>query len=198
MIAYLKGKLIHKSPISVIVDVQGVGYEAFIPLSTYYELPETGATVAFRIHTHIREDILKLFGFLTEEEKRVFETLIAVNKVGPKMALTILSGLSVSALLAAVSNNDVDRLNSIPGVGRKTAERLILELKDKLENMQGEEGIASIPSSSNGMMEDALSALMNLGYKRPQAENALKMASANFGSDATLEQLIKESLKVLS
>lgn len=198
MIAYLKGKLIHKSPISVIVDVQGVGYEAFIPLSTYYELPETGATVAFRIHTHIREDILKLFGFLTEEEKRVFETLIAVNKVGPKMALTILSGLSVSALLAAVSNNDVDRLNSIPGVGRKTAERLILELKDKLENMQGEEGIASIPSSSNGMMEDALSALMNLGYKRPQAENALKMASANSGSDATLEQLIKESLKVLS
>ena len=198
MIAYLKGKLIHKSPISVIVDVQGVGYEAFIPLSTYYELPEIGATVAFKIHAHIREDAFKLFGFLTEEEKKVFETLITVNKVGPKMALTILSGLSVSALLAAVSNNDTDRLNSIPGVGRKTAERLILELKDKLENVQAEAGIASTPSSSNGMMEDALSALMNLGYKKPQAENALKTASASSGESATLEQLIKESLKVLS
>ena len=198
MIAYLKGTLIRKSPISVIVDVQGVGYETFIPLSTYYELPDTGKTVAFKIHAHIREDTFKLFGFLTEGEKKIFETLISVNKVGPKMALTILSGLSASALLAAVSHNDVDRLSSIPGVGRKTAERLILELKDKLENVQAQEGIASIPSSSNGMIDDALSALMNLGYKRPQADTALKKASANAGSGATLEQLIKESLKILS
>ena len=197
MIAYLKGELINKSPVSVTVDVHGVGYEVFVPLSTYYELPDTGKAVAFRIHTQHKEDTLKLFGFLTEEEKKIFETLIAINKVGPKMALTILSGMSVAALRNAVSNNDVDRLSSIPGVGRKTSERLILELRDKLKNLEAPKDHAD-PSPANGALDDALSALINLGYKKPQAENALRKVAAVSDPDSGLEHLIKESLKTLS
>ena len=198
MIAYLKGELINKSPISVTVDVHGVGYEVFIPLSTYYELPGTGKAVSFRIHTQHKEDTLKLFGFLTEEEKKIFETLIAINKVGPKMALSILSGMSVAALLAAVANNDVDKLNSISGVGRKTAERLVLELRDKLKNLAAPKAIGDGAGPANGTVEDALSALTNLGYKKPQAENALRKAAAVAGPNAGLEHLLKESLKILS
>ena len=197
MIAYLKGVLISKSPISVIVDVNGVGYEVFVPLSTFYELPNTGNSVSFRIHTQHKEDTLKLFGFLTEEDKKIFEILISINKVGPKMALTILSGMSTSALLNAVNNNDVDRLSTIPGVGRKTSERLILELKDKLKHIETAEDQTS-SSSTNGTMEDALSALINLGYKKPQAEMALKKVTAGSESTADLEYLIKESLNILS
>jgi Holliday junction DNA helicase RuvA len=197
MIAYLKGVLISKSPISITVDVNGVGYEVFVPLSTFYELPETGNAVSFRIHTQHKEDTLKLFGFLTEEDKKIFEILISINKVGPKMALTILSGMSTSALLNAVNNNDVDRLSTIPGVGRKTSERLILELKDKLKNIEAPEDHSSA-SSTNGTMEDALSALINLGYKKPQAEMALKTVTSDSESITDLEYLIKESLKILS
>jgi Holliday junction DNA helicase RuvA len=197
MIAYLKGVLISKSPVSVIVDVNGVGYEVFVPLSTFYELPETESSVSFQIHTQHKEDTLKLFGFLTEEDKKIFEILISINKVGPKMALTILSGMSTSALLNAVNNNDVDRLSTIPGVGRKTSERLILELKDKLKNIETTEDHSST-SSTNGTMEDALSALINLGYKKPQAEIALKKVMAGSESTTDLEYLIKESLNILS
>lgn len=198
MIAYLKGELIRKTPISVTVDVHGVGYEVFVPLSTYYELPSAGKTVSFKIYTQHKEDTLKLFGFLTEEEKEIFETLIAINKVGPKMALTILSGMSIRALLSAVSNNDVDRLCSIPGVGRKTAERLILELRDKLKNLEAPKDQSAVSPSANGTMDDALSALINLGYKRPQAENALKKVAAGSETNTALERLIKDSLKILS
>jgi len=197
MIAYLKGVLINKSPISVTIDVNGVGYEVFVPLSTFYELPETGNPVSFRIHTQHKEDTLKLFGFLTDEDKKIFEILISINKVGPKMALTILSGMSTSALLNAVSSNDVDRLSTIPGVGRKTSERLILELKDKLKNIEAPEDQTST-LSTNGTMEDALSALINLGYKKPQAEMALKKVIAGSESTTDLEYLIKESLNILS
>ncbi|MGV7220057.1 MAG: Holliday junction branch migration protein RuvA [Nitrospinales bacterium] len=197
MIAYLKGVLISKSPISVTVDVNGVGYEVFVPLSTFYELPDTGNSISFRIHTQHKEDTLKLFGFLTEEDKKIFEILISINKVGPKMALTILSGMSTSALLNAVNNNDVDRLSTIPGVGRKTSERLILELKDKLKNIETTEDRTS-SSSTNGTMEDALSALINLGYKKPQAEMALKKVTSDSDSTTDLEYLIKESLNILS
>lgn len=197
MIAYLKGVLISKSPISITVDVNGVGYEVFVPLSTFYELPEIGNAVSFRIHTQHKEDTLKLFGFLTEGDKKIFEILISINKVGPKMALTILSGMSTSALLNAVNNNDVDRLSTIPGVGRKTSERLILELKDKLKNIEAPEDHAST-SSTHGTMEDALSALINLGYKKPQAEMALKTVTSDSESITDLEYLIKESLKILS
>jgi len=197
MIAYLKGVLISKSPISVTVDVNGVGYEVFVPLSTFYELPDTGNSISFRIHTQHKEDTLKLFGFLTEEDKKIFEILISINKVGPKMALTILSGMSTSALLNAVNNNDVDRLSTIPGVGRKTSERLILELKDKLKNIETTEDRTS-SSSTNGTMEDALSALINLGYKKPQAEMALKKVTSDSDSTTDLEYLIKASLNILS
>ena len=198
MIAYLKGELIDKSPVSVTVDVHGVGYEVFIPLSTYYGLPDTGKAVSFRIHTQHKEDVLKLFGFLTAEEKKIFETLIAINKVGPKMALSVLSGMSVAVLMEAVANNDVDRLSSISGVGRKTAERLVLELRDKLKNMAAPESSGGGATPANGTVDDALSALINLGYKKSQAENALRKVAAVAGPDAGLEHLLKESLKILS
>ncbi|TDJ50816.1 MAG: Holliday junction branch migration protein RuvA [Nitrospina sp.] len=193
MIAHLKGTLLKKMPASAILDVNGVGYQVFIPLTTYYELPELGDALSFFIHTHVREDALKLYGFLSEDDKNIFETLIGVNKVGPKLALTILSGLSAQGLAQAVSAQDVARLNAIPGVGSKTAERLVLELKDKLAPLAPSPGT---PAASNGVMSDALSALINLGYKRPAAEQALKTVWQN--GPASLENLIKESLNILS
>ncbi len=194
MIAHLKGTLLRKMPASALLDVNGVGYEVFIPLTTYYELPGPGESLSFFIHTHVREDALKLFGFLREDDKNIFETLIGINKVGPKLALTILSGLSAQGLAQAVADQDVTRLSAIPGVGSKTAERLVLELKDKLAPLEPSSGGA--PVASNGVMIDALSALVNLGYKRPAAEQALKTVWKN--GPASLENLIKESLNVLS
>ena len=197
MIAHLKGKLIYKSPDHSIVDVNGIGYKVFAPLSTYYVLPKIGESVTFRIHTRVREDELKLFGFLTEEEQAIFEKLITINKVGPKLALGILSGMSPANLLTAVMNNDAARLSAIPGVGKKTAERLTLEMKDKLSDLTF--GMEHQPDaeSPGGSYEDALSALVNLGYKKPQAEKSLKSAYNKIGKDSSLEDLIKESLNNL-
>ena len=197
MIAHLKGKLIYKSPDHSIVDVNGIGYKVFSPLSTYYVLPKIGESVTFRIHTRVREDELKLFGFLTEEEQAIFEKLIAINKVGPKLALGILSGMSPANLLTAVMSNDAARLSAIPGVGKKTAERLTLEMKDKLSDLTF--GMEHQPEaeSPGGFYEDALSALVNLGYKKPQAEKSLKSAYNKMGKDSSLEDLIKESLNNL-
>ena len=197
MIAHLKGKLANKSPDHSIVDVNGIGYKVFTPLSTYYALPKTGEPVSLRIHTRVREDELKLFGFLTEEEQTTFEKLITINKVGPKLALGILSGMSTADLLFAVMNNDAARLSSIPGVGKKTAERLALEMKDKLSDLALEMEHPSDTKSPGGFYEDALSALINLGYKKPQAEKALKTAYNENGKDSSLEDLIKESLNNL-
>lgn len=198
MIAYLKGELIHKSPVSVVVDVNGVGYRAFIPLSTYYALPEVNNRVSLNIHTHMAEDALKLFGFLTGEEQKIFEALIGVNKVGPKLALTVLSGISARELVAAVTHNDLARLSSIPGIGRKTAERLVLEMKDKLPGLL--DGFAPAPGAGpeGRIQDDALSALVNLGYKKAEAEKALKTVRDKTPGDASLETLIKESLKILA
>jgi len=197
MIAHLKGKLIYKSPDHSIVDVNGIGYKVFSPLSTYYVLPKIGESVTFRIHTRVREDELKLFGFLTEEEQAIFEKLITINKVGPKLALGILSGMSPANLLTAVMSNDAARLSAIPGVGKKTAERLTLEMKDKLSDLTF--GMEHQPDaeSPGGSYEDALSALVNLGYKKPQAEKSLKSAYNKMGKDSSLEDLIKESLNNL-
>ena len=197
MIAHLKGKLIYKSPDHSIVDVNGIGYKVFSPLSTYYVLPKIGESVTFRIHTRVREDELKLFGFLTEEEQAIFEKLITINKVGPKLALGILSGMSPANLLTAVMSNDAARLSAIPGVGKKTAERLTLEMKDKLSDLTF--GMEHQPDaeSPGGSYEDALSALVNLGYKKPQAEKSLKSAYNKIGKDGSLEDLIKESLNNL-
>ena len=197
MIAHLKGHLIYKSPEHTVVDVNGVGYKVFTPLSTYYSLPKQGESISLRIHTRVREDELKLFGFLTKEEQTIFEKLITINKVGPKLALGILSGMSPADLLTAIKNNDAARLSAIPGVGKKTAERLALEMKDKLSDLGLEMEHRPDPSYPVGFYEDALSALVNLGYKKPQAEKALKSAYNINGPDSLLEDLIKESLNKL-
>ena len=198
MIAHLKGQLIEKSPVSLVVDVQGVGYEVFIPLTVYYELPECGTTVSLYIHTRIREDSLKLFGFIKEADKQMFELLIRISKVGPKIALAFLSGMTGQDLTQAVFNDDIATLSAIPGVGRKTAERLALELKDKLLelNLQPETAIAS-NTPGNGLKDDAVSALVNLGYKKAQAEQALRKVWRD-EAKPSLEELIRDSLNCLS
>ena len=197
MIAHLKGQLNYKSPEYSIVDVNGVGYKVFTPLSTYYALPPLGEIVSLCIHTRVREDDIKLFGFLTEEEQTIFEKLITINKVGPKLALGILSGMSPADLLTAVMNKDAARLSAIPGVGKKTAERLALEMKDKLADLALDTEHKPDADHQEGFYEDALSALVNLGYKKPQAEKALKLAYDEDGKDSSLEGLIKESLNNL-
>ncbi len=198
MIAHLKGQLIQKSPVSLVVDVQGVGYEVFIPLTVYYELPECGTTVSLYIHTRIREDSLKLFGFIKEADKQMFELLIRISKVGPKIALAFLSGMTGQDLTQAVFNDDISTLSAIPGVGRKTAERLALELKDKLLelNLQPEAATAS-NTPGNGLKDDAVSALVNLGYKKAQAEQALRKVWRD-EAKPSLEELIRDSLNCLS
>jgi len=198
MIAHLKGQLTYKSPEHTIVDVNGVGYLVFTPLSTYYALPSIGQTVSLKVHTRVREDEFKLFGFLTEEEQTIFQKLITINKVGPRLALGILSGMSPKDLLSAVMNNDYAKLSTIPGVGKKTAERLTMEMKDKLADMtlEMERSTDYIPTKQ-GFYDDALSALLNLGYKKPEAEKALKTIYSQNGKDAGLEEIIKESLNIL-
>lgn len=199
MISHLKGTLSHKSPVYIVVDVNGVGYQVFASLSTFYALPEPGEPVFLKIHTHVREDAFKLFGFLTDEEQMIFEKLISISKVGPKLALSILSGMPPQDLMKAIMENNVAKISTIPGVGKKTAERLTLELKDKLgditvEFSPGGGGQVSL----GGVLDDAVSALVNLGYKKPQAEKALKSIWEQNGKDHSLEDLIKESLNVLS
>ena len=198
MIAHLKGQLTYKSPEHTIVDVNGVGYLVFTPLSTYYALPTIGQIVSLKVHTRVREDEFKLFGFLTEEEQTIFQKLITINKVGPRLALAILSGMSPKDLLSAVMNNDYAKLSTIPGVGKKTAERLTMEMKDKLADMTLEMDRSTdyIPTKQ-GFYDDALSALLNLGYKKPEAEKALKTIYSQNGKDAGLEEIIKESLNIL-
>jgi len=198
MIAHLKGKLTYKSPVEITIDVNGVGYLIFVPLSTFYALPELGSEVSLGIHTHMREEALKLFGFYTTDEKRIFEKLITVNKVGPKLALTILSGMPPADLLSTIDSNDITKLSTIPGIGRKTAERLILEMRDKLDGLSLELTVKKEPLPQNGLFDDALSALVNLGYKKSQAEQTLKKVYGEEGEESSIENLIKESLNLLS
>lgn len=198
MIAHLTGTLFYKSPLHVIVDVNGVGYQVHVPLSTYYALPDKGNPVSLRIYTHMREEALRLFGFLTAEEQMLFEKLIAISKVGPKLALTILSGMSTQVLVRAVIEHDIARLSSIPGVGRKTAERLSLEMKDKLGDLALEPSPGAESAPTNGVIDDALSALVNLGYKKAEAERVLNKLVQKSGKELAIEDLIKESLNVLS
>ena len=197
MIAHLKGTLERKTPASVIVDVNGVGYEAFISLTNYYEMPETSNPVSLFIHTHHREDTFKLYGFVRDEEKQIFETLIGINKVGPKMALAILSGMPTDELMDVISKNDIARLSTIPGVGRKTAERLVLELRDKLSKLEKSMPGGGPAAPRNQILDDAVSALVNLGYKRNESEKALKQVWEDNPDNRTLEMLIKESLNRL-
>jgi Holliday junction DNA helicase RuvA len=198
MIAHLKGKLTNKSPVGIAIDVNGVGYQVFVPLSTFYVLPELGNEVFLNIHTHMREELLKLFGFYTTDEKKIFEKLITINKVGPKLALTILSGMSPAELFSTIDSNDIGKLSTIPGIGRKTAERLILEMRNKIEGLSLEFASTNDSTPQNELFDDALSALVNLGYTKSQAEQTLKKVCEEEEIENSIEGLIKKSLNMLS
>ncbi len=195
MIASITGRLARKATDYLIVDVSGVGYQVFVPLSTYYGIPEQGEDVTLHIYTHLREDSLSLFGFLTQAEKDAFLQLLGVSGIGPKLALAVLSSLTVDDLVCSVQAADDSRLCSIPGIGKKTAARLILELKDKIKNVALSAGGRSAEAGrvSRGDLEDAVSALVNLGYKKPLAEEVLKKV-LHGRSGAGVETLVREAL----
>jgi Holliday junction DNA helicase RuvA len=195
MIASITGRLARKATDYLIVDVSGVGYQVFVPFSTYYGIPEQGEEVTLHIHTHLREDSLSLFGFLTQAEKDAFLQLMNVSGIGPKLALAVLSSLSVGDLVSAIRAADDSRLCSIPGIGKKTAARLILELKDKLKHIQAGAATqdARAGQVAGGDIEDVVSALVNLGYKKALAEDALKKVQRG-RSGLGVETLIREAL----
>jgi len=197
MIARVTGKLAQKSPNEAIIDANGVGYLVHIPLSTYYLLPEPEQTVMLHIYTHVREDALVLYGFKTLAEKESFELLIGVTNIGPKLALNILSGIAVEDLRRAIAESDQIILNSVPGVGPKTAERIIFELRDKI-GYPAEKEEGKKPSSGGRLSEEAVSALLNLGYPHPIAEKAVSRAAKSMENGQELKELIRESLKILS
>ena len=190
MIAHLRGKLAQKDPARVIVDVNGVGYEVFVPLTTFSALPDTGSEVSIDIHTHVREDLIALYGFSTRRERTIFEKLMTISGIGPKLAVTILSGGSVEDLVTAIKRGDLARLTAIPGVGKKTAERIVLELKDKLQEF------AEAPARSP-VEADVLSALENLGYNRAVAEAALSRVSTGDGT-SPFDVVFKRALQILT
>jgi Holliday junction DNA helicase RuvA len=196
MIAQICGRLAHKSPAEIIVDCNGVGYGVRVPLSTFYELPEIGEEVVLRIHTHVREDALHLYGFLTGKEKELFGLLIGVSGVGPRLAINVLSGIATHDLERALQEGDFLSLTRIPGVGRKTAERMLLELKDKVSAPGA--GAAAGVSMRDGKIKDALSALVNLGYQKGIAEEAVRNCVRQQGEELSLEELLKESLRLLA
>ena len=198
MIALVRGTLAYKSIDHVIIDVGGVGYRLFIPLSTFYSLPDNGE-ISLYTHTHVREDALLLYGFLTMEEKELFGTLIGISGIGPKLAVNILSHIPVADLKGAIAAGDVKRLSGLPGIGKKTAERLVLELKDKIEvspdAMQTSESSPSTAANSGDLLNDVISALVNLGYKENQARKVLE--NMELAPDVPMEEALKGALKVL-
>jgi len=196
MIASLKGVLSHKSIDAIIVDIHGIGYNVAVPLSTFYKLPDAGSQVELVIHTHIAQDSVKLFGFLDRSEKDIFQLLISISGIGPRLAINILSGISPEDLSGAISEKDLDKLVGIPGVGRKTAERMIFELKDKIIKLVS--GTPSAGTPDIVLKEEALSALINLGYKNTIAKDAVNRVIKETGGTLTLEMLLTESLKIIS
>ena len=201
MIAHLRGSILEKHPNRIVVDVNGVGYDVFVPLSTFYGLGDPGAEIAVRIHTHVREDALTLYGFATRLEQELFERLIGVSGIGPKLALAVLSGIEPTELIRAIERGDVARLTAIPGVGKKTSERIVLELKDRLPRAQVAAVAAGVGAAgASGVRDDVLSALVNLGYHRPLAEKAVEAAFTTIGpaSDAGFERMLKQALRELS
>jgi holliday junction DNA helicase RuvA len=198
MIGFLRGRIIDKHPNLLIVDVQGVGYQVNVPLSTFYDAGDVGADVSLRIYTHVREDALQLYGFLTTLEQQIFERLIAISGIGPRLAIAVLSGIEPGELVAAIHRGDLARLTGIPGVGKKTAERMVLEMKDRLAHLVVPSGAAVPVSDSPGerLREDLLSALQNLGYHRPLAEKAVDAALKGAG-DATFETALRGALREL-
>ena len=198
MIAHLRGTLLEKHPNQAIVEAAGVGYDVTIPVSTFTLLPEANAEVRLRIHTHVREDAISLFGFLTIEEKLVFERLITVSGIGPKLAIAVLSGLPVDRLVGAIRGGDLNSLTKIPGVGKKTAERIVLELRDKLDGIGGAPSTAAQPREAavSALEQDVISALLNLGCTRVAAEAAVKKARA-MGVPEEFETMFRKSLELV-
>lgn len=201
MIARIQGTLSYKSLSHLIVDVQGVGYRIFVPLTTFYELPETGHFVSLNIHTHVREDALQLFGFHTPEGQGIFQMLISISGIGPRLALNILSGITIPEFVQAVTQGNISRLVAIPGVGKKTAERMVLELRDRMLKIEFEN--VAIDGSRDAerveaIKEDALSALVNLGYKQVAAKRSIDRVVAELQGDLNLGTLLKEALKQMS
>ena len=197
MIAHLRGTILEKHPNRVVVDVGGVGYDVAVPLSTFYGLADAGGEVALRVHTHVREDAIALFGFATALELELFERLIGISGIGPKVGLAVLSGIEPLELIGAIERGDLARLTAIPGVGKKTSERIVLELKDRLPKAQvapAAAGAAEPPV----LRDDLLSALMNLGYHRPLAEKAVDAALKTVGRDAGFERTLKQALRELA
>lgn len=197
MIALLTGQIAHKSPDHLILDVHGVGYRVMIPFSTYYELPEEG-TISLHIHTSVREDAIQLYGFRTRTEKSFFQLLISVSGIGPKLARDILSNIQPPQLAAALQQGDLHKLSAIPGIGKKTAERLVVELRDKVGKLETGAGVTETVGRTlpaEGLLDDVTSALLNLGYKEAQVKKALAEVDASGG--ATVEQLLKQALKIL-
>jgi len=196
VIAYLRGQIFEKQPNRIIVDVSGTGYDVQVPLSTFYGLGEAGSEIALRIHTHVREEALALYGFATRLEQDLFERLIGISGIGPKLALAVLSGIEPAELIRAIERGDVARLTGIPGVGKKTSERIVLELKDRLPRLQPATAASGVEVlDPPALRDDVLSALMNLGYHRPLAEKAVEAAiKATPGGDfePTLRQALRE------
>lgn len=205
MIAHLSGTLLSKNPSGVILDVAGVGYEVTIPLSTFYELEDTGAQVQLRIYTHVREDALQLYGFKTARERELFLRIISVSGIGPKLGITLLSGMSADEMVASIRTNNLARLTGIPGVGKKTAERLVVELRDKVASLSSpelEDEFGAKPSAGgvptgDAIRADAISALVNLGYQRNAAEKAIDSTLTEEG-EASVESVLRRSLRKLA
>jgi Holliday junction DNA helicase RuvA len=202
MIALLSGKLLEKTASSVIVDVGGVGYEVLIPLSTFYELGEVGTEIQLRIYTHVREDAIQLFGFKTNRERDLYLKLISVQGVGAKSGITMLSGMSADEIVDAIRKDNLAKLTAIPGVGRKTAERLVVELRDKVGELalaasESESRTATLDASSDYAFDDALSALLNLGYQRNAAEKAVQQVRRE-GVEADVQKILRSSLQKLA
>jgi Holliday junction DNA helicase RuvA len=198
VIAHLRGSILEKHPNRIVIDVNGVGYDVFVPLSTFYGLGEPGAAIALRIHTHVREDAFLLYGFATLLEQELFERLIGVSGIGAKVALAVLSGIEPQELIRAIEHGDLARLTAIPGVGKKTSERIVLELKDRLPRAPVTAAAAGAAApAAPALRDDVVSALVNLGYHRPLAEKAAEAAIKTIGSssDAGFERLLRQALR---
>lgn len=201
MIARLEGVLLERAPTRVVIDVRGVGYEVFVPLSTFAALPDEGKTVALQIHTHAREGALQLFGFATAVERTAFELLLRASRVGPKLAQTVLSGIDPAGLLQAIRSGNAAPLRAVPGVGAKMADRILVELSDRVDDLalalRAEGALEAAPAALDGR-EQALSALLNLGYPRPHADRALELAAEEVAPDADVERWVRSALKRLA
>jgi len=199
MIARISGILIQKSATQCVVDVHGTGYSIAVPLTTFYDLPDIGQAVILQIHTHVREDAINLYGFHTQQDREVFQLLISVSGIGPKLAVNILSGIAAPELIRAVMEEDLKRLTGIPGVGKKTAERMILELKDKAAKLGREMVmIGALDKTGDTVQDDALSALVNLGYRTPAAKDVIERIVREAQTSPSLDSLLKQALRVLA